>query len=68
MYVSVSNLHFPQMKVTSEKPPEANFPAGACPQIPLDYGMQSTLFLIPFWQFGQTSFFGFLQRRASAVW
>ena len=39
MYVSVSNLHFPQMKVTSEKPPEANFPAGACP---LDYGMQNT--------------------------
>lgn len=23
MYVSVSNLHFPQMKLASEKPPEA---------------------------------------------
>ena len=42
MYVSVSNLHFPQMKLASEKPPEAvtegTFPGGACPQTRLDHG------------------------------
>ena len=42
LYVSVSNLHFPQMKLASEKLPESvlegvanfqNFPGGACPYI-----------------------------------
>ena len=46
MYVLVSNLRFRQMNLASEKPPEAvlgvNFHGGACPQTPLDYGVQST--------------------------
>ena len=64
MYVLVSNLHFPQTKLVSEKPPEAVlekkiFFWGSMPPdpTPLDYAMQSTPSPHPLWEFGRTSFF-----------
>ena len=65
LYVSVSNLHFPQMKLASEKLPESvlegvanfqNFPGGACPQISLIMATKHAI-SPSLRQFGQTGFF-----------
>ena len=65
MYVSVSNLHFPQMKMVSEKPQEAvlgrNFSGRACPQSPPHYGMLYMLSLIPYGNLAGQVFSCFLQ-------
>ena len=69
MYVSVSNLHFPKMKLASEKPPEAviervifqNFPGGVCPHTPLNYAVLSPPSLIPYGKLDGQDFSCFLQ-------
>ena len=65
MYVSVSNLHFPQMNLASEKPPEAVlegvifkiFLGDHAPRPP--YRLWRALHAIPhpLWKFGWTGFF-----------
>ena len=59
MYVLVSNLHFPQVKLAPEKPPEAvaKFSWGVCTQTPLDYGVQSTPSLIHYGDLAGQVFF-----------
>ena len=66
LYVSVSNLHFPQMKLASEKLPESvlegvanfqNFPGGACPQISPILWRTKHAISHSLWQFCQTGFF-----------
>ena len=59
MCVSVSNLHFPQMKLESEKSPEAvleggNFPGGAWRLGKICFACHPSLLL---WKSGQTGFF-----------
>ena len=59
MYVSVSNLHFSQMKLESEKSPEAvleggNFPGGAWRLGKICFARHPSL---PLWKSGQTGFF-----------
>ena len=66
MHVSVSNLHFPQMKLASEKPPEAvlegaKFSWWSMPQTPLDYGVLCTPSLIPYGNLARHDFSCFLR-------
>ena len=64
MYVSVSNLHFPQMKLASEKPPEAvlegvilKFSWGSMPPDPPTVWRALHAIPHPLWTFSQTGFF-----------
>ena len=63
MYVSVSNLHFPQMKLASEKPPEAvlknfqNFPGGSITPHPPTVFHSLHAIPHPLWKFGQMGVF-----------
>ena len=54
MYVSVSNLHFPQMKLASEKPPEAVLEGVVFlgEHAPLEYGVLCTPSLMEIWPTG----------------
>ena len=62
MHVSVSNLHFPQMKLASEKPPEpvlkgAKFSWWSMPPDPPRLWRALHTIPHPLWKFGQTWFF-----------
>ena len=65
MYVSMSNLHFPQMKLASEKPPEAVLEGVIFLEehgpTPLDYGVQRMPSLIPYGNLAGQIFPCFLQ-------
>ena len=67
-----SNLHFPQMKLVSEKPPEAVlegeiFLGERAPRSPLYYGIQSMLFLIPYGNLARQVFSTFIQKQQGSI-
>ena len=75
MHVSVSNLHFPQMKLVSEKPPESVlegvifkiFLGEHAPRSPLYYGVQSMPFLIPYGNLARQVFLMFVQKQQRSI-
>ena len=75
MHVSVSNLHFPQMKLVSEKPPESVlegvifkiFQGEHAPRSPLYYGVQSMPFLIPYGNLARQVFLMFVQKQQRSI-